>query len=143
MVWLKNYVTSIIAVSVVGLILDCLLNEGNLKKYAMFGVSLVLSICLIQPVVNNNIEINVPEISNIEYTVDYKTAVKSTVNSVSGFENADVSVIQEKNKILSITIKNSKDKMLEEAISEATESYVKNLVSAIYNVEKDNIYFAE
>lgn len=141
--WLKNYVTSIIAVAVIGLILDCLLTEGNLKKYAMYGVSLVLSVCLVQPIIKGNFEINIPQISRQEYIIDYKTAVRSTVNSISGYEDADVDVKQEDNKITSITIKADKDKMLEEALKDATKNYVKKLISTIYGVSEDNIYFTE
>lgn len=141
--WLKNYVASIIAVAVIGLILDCLLTEGNLKKYAMYGVSLVLSVCLVQPIIKGNFEINIPQISRQEYIIDYKTAVRSTVNSISGYEDADVDVKQEDNKITSITIKADKDKMLEEALKNATKNYVKKLISTIYGVSEDNIYFTE
>lgn len=141
--WLKNYVASIIAVAVIGLILDCLLTEGNLKKYAMYGVSLVLSVCLVQPIIKGNFEINIPQISRQEYIIDYKTAVRSTVNSISGYEDADVDVKQEDNKITSITIKADKDKMLEEALKDATKNYVKKIISTIYGVSEDNIYFTE
>ena len=141
--WLKNYVASIIAVAVIGLILDCLLTEGNLKKYAMYGVSLVLSVCLVQPIIKGNFEINIPQISRQEYIIDYKTAVRSTVNSISGYEDADVDVKQEDNKITSITIKADTDKMSEEALKNATKNYVKKLISTIYGVSEDNIYFTE
>ena len=69
--WLKNYILSLVSVSVIGLLLDCLLTEGKIKKYAMFGVSIILSISLIQPLLKLNVDFNMPTVSNKQINIDY------------------------------------------------------------------------
>ena len=48
----KEYVLSLIAVSISGLLIDVLLPEGNIRKYSNFAISIILSIILIQPITN-------------------------------------------------------------------------------------------
>ncbi|MBE7092453.1 MAG: hypothetical protein E7365_04670 [Clostridiales bacterium] len=142
--WIKEYILTIVVISVIGLILECLLNEGNIKKYAMFGVSIILCVNMIQPFLKINFEINKPDINNkYHYTIDYNDAVSSTVNSVKGFENAKVNVDSQNNKIIKITINPNADKLIEKTISNTTKEYIKTLLNAIYGVDKENIFFTE
>ena len=140
--WLKNYILSLVSVSVIGLLLDCLLTEGKIKKYAMFGVSIILSISLIQPLLKLNVDFNVPTVSNKQINIDYETAIKSTVNSISGFEESSVSIICQNNEIKKVTIICSTEKLLDKAVENAKKDYVKNIINAVYGVNKNNIYFS-
>ena len=141
--WLKNYILSLVSVSVIGLILECLLSEGNIKKYAMFGVSIILSLSLIQPLFNLKTDFEVPTIQNQQINIDYETAIKSTVNSINGYEDAFVSVITQNNEIKKVTIVCSGEKLLDKAVENAKKDYVIKIISAVYGVEKENIYFSE
>ena len=139
MEWLKEYVLRITSISIIGLLLECIMPSGNIKKYASFGLSLILSISLISPLLNfevNNISFDFEE----RYEFDYTESVKSTVNSVKGFEKADVYVEQENNKISTVSIKSNNDKTLEKAVQKAMMDFLKNIINVVYGVEKDNIY---
>ena len=137
---IKEYILTVISVSIAGLLADALLPDGNIKKYANFAVSLVLSFALIYPAINlTNKNVNVL-FDNIEYKFDYTVAVKSTVNSVEGFEDASVSVEQENNKIKSITVILKSDKLLERAEEELKKDFLIKILSAVYGT--DNIYFS-
>ncbi len=141
--WLKNYILSLVSVSVIGLILECLLTEGKIKKYAMFGVSIILSLSLIQPIFNLKTDFEIPTIENQQVNIDYETAIKSTVNSINGYEDAFVSVITQNNEIKKVTIVCSGEKLLDKAVENAKKDYVIKIISAVYGVEKENIYFSE
>ncbi len=137
---LKQYILSIISVSIAALIFDTLLPEGNVRKYGNFAFSLILSIALIQPVtsflksdfeLDNNV---------IKYEIDYTDAVKSTVNSISGFEEAEVSVEHIDNKIESITVFLNGEKLFEKAEEQVKKDFVRKMLSVVYGTE--NIYFS-
>lgn len=137
---IKEYVVSIISISVIGLVLDTILPDGNIKKYGNFAFSIILSIILIQPVtkifdLGSDFNFNYEK-----YQFDYTQAVQTTVNSISGFENAAVYVEQESNKIKSITINLKGEKVLEKVIEESKKEYVKKILSALYGT--DNICFS-
>ena len=138
---IKEYVLSIISISITGLLLDVLLPEGNIRKYSNFAVSIILSIILIHPIANVFDKDFNFELESIQYEFDYTDAVKSTVNGISGFEDAEVDVVQNENKIKSITIYTKGEKVLEKAEEDIKKEYVKKLLSTIYGVE--NIYFSE
>lgn len=141
--WLKNYILSLVSVSVIGLILECLLSQGNVKKYAMFGVSIILSLSLIQPIFNLKTDFEIPTIANQQVNIDYENAIKSTVNSITGYEDASVSVITQNNQIKKVTIITNSEKMLDKALENAKKDYVKKIINAVYGVDKENIYFSE
>ncbi len=137
---LKQYILSIISVSIAALIFDTLLPEGNVRKYGNFAFSLILSIALIQPVtsflksdfeLDNNV---------IKCEFDYTDAVKSTVNSISGFEEAEVSVEHVDNKIESITVFLNGEKLFEKAEEQVKKDFVRKMLSVVYGTE--NIYFS-
>lgn len=141
--WLKNYILSLVSVSVIGLILECLLSQGNVKKFAMFGVSIILSLSLIQPIFNLKTDFEIPTIANQQVNIDYETAIKSTVNSITGYEDAFVSVVTQNNEIKKVTIVCSGEKLLDKAAINAKKDYVIKIINAVYGVEKENIYFSE
>ena len=137
---LKKYIISIISVSIAILIFDMLLPEGNVRKYGNFAFSLILSIALIQPITSFfksdfNLDNNISK-----YEVDYTDAVKSTVNSISGFEDAEVSVEHNDNKIESITVYLNGEKLFEKAEEQLKKDFVKKMLSVVYGTE--NIYFS-
>ena len=39
--WLKEYILSVISISVIGLVLDSVLPNGNVKKYGQFALSII------------------------------------------------------------------------------------------------------
>lgn len=138
---IKKYVLSIIVISISGLFFDTILPEGNIRKYGNYALSVIMSIALIQPVVSffkNDFNM---EYSYEQYVFDYTEAVKSTVNSISGYEDADVYVEQSNNKIESITIYQRKDKLLEKAEAVLKKDFVKTMLKNVYGTE--NIYFSE
>ncbi len=142
--WIKEYVLSIMSVSILGLILDCVIPNGNIKKYASFALSVILSITLLQPFMvelkNKDISLDMDKKG---YSVDYTQAVKTTVNSVIGYEQADVFVQQENDKIICVTVKNNKEKLLDKSIQAASLSFLKKLLNAIYGISEDKIFIRE
>ncbi len=139
--WLKDYIFTIISISFITLIIDCIIPNGNLKRYAIFGISVILSIALISPfnnLIKKDFKLEIPENT---YFVDYTSAVKNTVNSIKGFEDASVSVKQENNKIISITVYLKKERVLEDAVENLTGNFVKKMLSTVYNVDENNIFF--
>lgn len=139
---LKEYVLSIISISIACLVLDTLLPEGNIRKYGNYAFSVILSIALIQPVVSffkEDIDVKLKNYG--QYQFDYTEAVKTTVNSISGFEDAEVYVEQQNNRIESITIYSGGDKLLEKAVENAKKDFVRKMLFNVYGTE--NIYFSE
>lgn len=139
---LKEYVLLIISISIACLILDTLLPEGNIRKYGNYAFSVILSIALIQPVVSffkEDIDVKLKNYG--QYQFDYTEAVKTTVNSISGFEDAEVYVEQQNNRIESITIYSGGDKLLEKAVENAKKDFVRKMLFNVYGTE--NIYFSE
>lgn len=138
---LKKYILSIISISITGLFIDVLLPEGNIRKYSNFAISIILSIILVQPIVSFfNKEFDF-KFEGAKYEFDYTEAVKSTVNGISGYEDAEVEVSQNENRIKSITIYTKGEKVLEKAEENLKKEYVKKILSTIFGVE--NIYFSE
>ena len=142
MAWLKNYIISLVSVSVIGLILECLLAESNVKKYAMFGVSIILSISLVQPLLNIKADFSFTKKQTQQISVDYEQAIKATVNSIGGYEDAFVSVLCQNNEIIKVTIKSTSEKLLDKAVETAKQEYVKKIISAVYGVEIEKIYLS-
>lgn len=140
--FLKNYILTVTAISILGLFLDCLLPNGNIKKYSAFGVSIILSIALIQPIAEFLKKDFEPEIYSAEYYFDYTEAVKSTVNSIKGFEDAQVFVEQEKNKITKITVISNNWRVLDKAIETTSTDFLKKMLNAVYGVSEQEIYFS-
>ena len=143
MEWLKEYVLRITAISIIGLLLECLVPTGNVKKYASFGLSLILSIALISTLMNFEVKNFSFDIEKDCFEIDYTKSVKSTVNSVKGFEKAEVFVSQENNKISTVSIKSNTDKTLEKAVQQTMLDFLKNIIHLVYGVEKNNIYIME
>lgn len=141
--WLKEYIVTVIAIAIISLILESLLPEGNVKKYAAYAFSIILSISMIQPLLQIKGDINIPEINVSNTSIDYLTAVKTTVNGIIGYEDAEVTVKQNDDKIESITIKTGDKKIIEDAIAKITEDDVKEIIYAIYGVDKEKIHISE
>ena len=140
--WLKNYVLSITGVSVLSLLAECLIPQGNVKKYASFAMGVILSVCIISPLFSlgkQQIQMPLEE----EYVFDFTSAIENTVQSVYGFEDASVSVLQNKNKIEKIIITPKSDKLLEEAVRIATGEMLKSTLESVYSVDKENIIISE
>ena len=140
---IKGYITSITGVAILSLIVDCILPEGSVRKYARFACALILSICIISPVFDLKPDVSLSLESNEQFFLDYTQAVEKTVQSVYGFENARVSVTQSSGKIQEICITLTDSKLLEKAQQAAMKEYLCNTLSAIYGVEKENIWIKE
>lgn len=141
--WVKGYITSITGVAILSLIVDCVLPEGNIRKYARFACALILSICIISPIFDLKPDTPISLESNEQFFVDYTQAVEKTVQGIYGFENVSVSVTQNGGKIQEIVITLSDSKLLEKAQQTAMKEYLCNTLSAIYGVEKENIWIKE
>ncbi len=140
--WIKTYVLTLIGASVVMLLADSLLPSGKIRSYARFAMAVLLSVCIMQPLISKIPEINF-DFTETESTFDFTQAVEMTVHGVSGFENADVSIVQNKNHIEEIHITVVYDKLLESAKRQALGEYLKNSLSAIYGVDKENIFIGD
>lgn len=138
---IKEYVLSIISISITGLLIDVLLPDGNIRKYSNFAISIILSVILIQPITNLFDKEFDFEFEKTNYEIDYTKAVEATVKGISGFEDSEVDVVQDENKIESIIIYTNNEKILEKAEEELKKEYVKKILSTIYGVE--NIIFSE
>lgn len=143
MEWVKGYVTSITGVAIVSLIIDCILPEGNIRKYARFACALILSACIISPIFDLKPERVVSIEKNEQFFVDYSQAVEKTVQSIYGFEGASVSVMQSGGSVQEVIITLTGSKLLEKAQQAAMEEYLRNTLHAIYGVEKENIWIKE
>ncbi len=141
--WIKGYIIKIIVIALIGTVIECILPEGNVKKYGVFAFSIILSISMIQPFVEAKSKLNAPELSNSAFYIDYSEAIKATVNGVEGFENAEVYVLQENNTVLGITVSVPKGKLLEEATKLFSTEELKNMLSAVYGINKEKITITE
>ena len=136
--WLKEYVLSVLTVSVVSLALEAIIPDGRIKRYFAFGMALILSVCLISPILKLNPEFKIDNYS-IEAEYDLSDAVTRSVRSVSGFEDAQVTIVQDKMRIRQITVLCGDKKLLEEINDAVGTGFLKNMLSAVYGVEKENI----
>ena len=137
---MKEYVISVVTVSVIAMIAEVIIPEGKMKKYASFAISVILSLCIIQPLFQ--IEIKIPgKLEAKQTTIDFESAVESTVHSVSGYENANVSVKSDGGKVSEIKISVFDEKLAEKAKAEVTKEYLKSFLSAVYGTE--NIYIGD
>ncbi len=137
--WLKNYVLSLTGVSIISLCVDCFLQNGKIKKYARFAIALVLSLCIIQPILSIG-SIELPQIDDgTRQNVDYSYAIEATVRGVSGFENAVVSVEELDDSVSKIYIYPNNDKLFEDAKALANVDFLKNVISAMFSIKEENI----
>ncbi len=141
--WIKSYICSVTGIAIISLIVDCVLPEGNVRKYARFACALILSLCIISPLLDWKPETSFSVSENEQFFVDYTQAVEKTVHGIYGFENAQVSVSQDNGKIQEIHITLSDSKLIEKAQQAAMEEYLRNTLSAIYGIEKENISIKE
>ncbi len=140
--WIKSYVLTLIGASVTMLLADSILPSGKIRAYARFAMAVLLSVCIMQPLITKMPEISF-DFTEGESTYDYTSAVERIVHGVSGFENASVSVVQNGNDISEIHITVRYDKLIESAKRQALSEYLKSSLSAIYGVEKENIFLVE
>ena len=138
--WVKEYITSVTGVAILSLIVDCVLPEGNIRKYARFACALILSICIISPIFDLKPDTAFSLEKNEQVYIDYTQAIEKTVQGIYGFENASVRVTQNGGKVQEIFITLSDSKLLEKAQQTAMKEYLCNTLSAIYGIEKENIW---
>lgn len=141
--WVKEYITSVTGVAILSLIVDCVLPEGNIRKYARFACALILSICIISPIFDLKPDTAFSLEKNEQVYIDYTQAIEKTVQGIYGFENASVRVTQNGGKVQKIFITLSDSKLLEKAQQTAMKEYLCNTLSAIYGIEKENIWIKE
>ncbi len=136
---MKWYFLKIASMGILTVVSECLLPKGNIKKYAVFALSVIMTVSLIFPLK----EIKTEDF-NINTTMEYdssgiKDGVMKTVRGIKGFENASVDVKMENMKITAINIKMNNGKMLESAVAEVHKEYLKAVLKALYRTENINV----
>ena len=140
--WLKNYVITILSASVICTAADCLLPEGNVRKYVRFALAMILSTAMIAPLLTG--EFSLPTVPASASTLwDGTEAVAETVRHLPGFENARVSVEQHGGRIGTITVRVPEGKLAEQGERAAMTSLLKDLLSAMFSAERENIRIVE
>lgn len=136
---MKKYILTVIGIAVISIICNAILTEGKIKKYAQFAFSVILSLALIFPTADFLKEKIFAPISFDFQNVDYLFSVEQTVKAF--YKNATVSVVQNGNKIEKIYIDLSQEKILDKAQAEILKGQVKEILSAMYQVDEENINF--
>ena len=140
-VWLKNYVITVLSASVICTVADCLLPEGGARKYARFALALILSTVMISPLLTGGFSL--PTFTPEACEWDGTEAVTEIVRQMPGFENARVSVEQSGNTIRAISIRVPAGKLAEQGQRAAATSLLKNLLTAMFPAEEENISITE
>ena len=126
----KEYVLVLISVSAASLLIKELLPEGKIKAFALFAVSVILSVAVISPI----IKLKVPELQfdfdSAEYEPDISSSAEKTVRAVKGFENAFVSVSGK-----TITVYPNNEKLFENVQMNIHAEFVKTLLKSLYGAE--------
>ncbi len=134
---MKEYVLTIIAISIISIICDSILNEGKIKKYARFAISLILSLALIYPAIDflkqKKVSFNLLE----EMEIDYSYSVKQTV--LTFYKNANVKIVQNGKSLDKIYIDLTQEKILDKAQAELLKNEVKSILSKMYDIAEENI----
>ena len=139
--WFKGYLLIILGVSVLGLVCDCLLPEGDIRKYASFGIAVILSVCIISPILKIG-DIQIPQLcQNEQISVNYQAAIEGTVKQLQGFENARVTV--ENNGELTVSVDISDGKLLEKIKGESAKEFLKKILCSVYGIKEENIFIKE
>lgn len=130
---MKDYIILLLSVCAVSFILKNLLPEGKIKKYALFSVSVILSVCIISPLAeikDGSFEFNLKR-SETEICENIITAAENTVRAVKGFENATATYA---NGVITVYPNNSK--LFENAQMNINAQYVKSLLKELFKAEK-------
>jgi len=153
MEWLKGYILTITIIGIASILADVLLPEGNIKKFARFTVSLVLSLALCAPVISliKNSNFSVPQVSipiaeQSQSSEQIEQNIDQIIKHYTGFENATASVeIDSKLKVLSVTIeKNVQEQgIVDTMLNQKTEKNLITLISTLYGVSEANIIIKE
>lgn len=140
--WLKTYVITVLSASVICTVADCLLPEGDVRKYARFALALILAAVMISPLLTGGFSL--PTFSPERETAwDGTEAVAGIVRQMPGFEDARVSVEQSGSTIRKITVYVPAGKLAEQGQRAAVTSLLKNLLTAMFPVEEENIIITE
>ena len=136
---MKQYILTIIGISIISIICDSILTQGKIKKYARFAISLILSIALIYPAVDFLKQKSgfLPTFEEVE--IDYSFSLEQTVKAF--YKNATVTVMQDGNMITKIYIDLSQEKLLDKAQAELLKNEVKNILSQMYGIDEQDIIF--
>lgn len=125
---MKEYILLLISVSTVSLLIKDLLPEGKIKVFALFSLSVILSVAVISPIV----KLKIPEFDfePVKYDVDISSSAEETVRAIKGFENAFVSVSGD-----TVTVYPNNEKLLESVSMNIHTEYVKTLLKSLYGVK--------
>lgn len=136
---MKEYILTVIGISIVSIICDSILTEGKIKKYARFAISIILSLALIYPAVDFLKQKNVSLPAFEQMQTDYSFSVEQSVKAF--YKNATVTVLQNGNKVDKIYIDLSEEKLLDKAQAELLKNQVKSILSQMYCVDEQDIIF--
>jgi len=154
MEWLQNYIVTIAVIGIVSVLADVLLPEGNIKRFARFGISLVLSLALCAPVITLlkqgdlsaalDLELPLTDITSTEEEIENN--ITRMVQKYSGFESASCSVeLNTLLKVQQVTISKNltEEGVVDSLLHEQSQKNILLLISAVYGVEEANIMIEE
>lgn len=92
--WLKNWTNQIIVASIIAIILEMIIPEGNNKKYIKIIIGIYILFTIINPVVSGFTGNNI-NIENLEIEKYLSTDETKTVTSTQEFENNNSKLIKQ------------------------------------------------
>lgn len=134
--WLRGYVLTVMGASVIALVVDCIVPEGTIRRFARFGTSLVVCAAMLMPFASLPSLADTASLSQAPtFVPDYTEAVTRTVHAVPGYENARVYVETQDGAICAIVISTG-GKLIEEASSALTRRYLTDTLSALFGTDR-------
>lgn len=157
MEWLRNYILTVAALGIVSAVADVLMPEGNVRRFARFAISLLLTLALCAPVVsllqNGSLEgfaalesAEIPQTDTLSAGDEIKKNIDGMIQKYSGFEAATCDVtIDEDLRVEQVTIyKNlGEEGIVDSLLHEKSEKSIKLLISAVYGLAQENIFIEE
>lgn len=134
---MKEYVLTIIGISIITLIVDAILVDGRIKRYSHFAIAVILSIALIFPALNLVKNKKIPSLTMENQEIDYSFSVEQTVKAF--YKNSSVKVSQDSSKLYKIYIDLSNEKILDKAQAEIFEKEIKKILSGIYSIDENDV----
>ena len=148
MEWLTGYVIKICGAALISFIVDMLLPEGNIKKTARFCASLVITVIICAPLAGlfsqRETAVILPQATDRPDQEQMKQSVEKAITqlikTVTGFENARVSVTFSDGAPYSAEIYKNKS---DAPINKLNEQKIIELISDLYKIDPNMIYIRE
>ena len=133
--WLRGYILTVLGASVIALVVDCIVPDGTIRRFARFGTALLLSVAMLSPFASFPSSADAGKLLQTpSFTPDYTEAVTRTVHAVPGYENARVYVETRDGTICAITVSTG-GKLIEEASSALTRQYLTDMLGALFGTD--------